>query len=85
AIQLGAVGGLAACTVGITWVMVSGRLHRHESKRFRLTIDETRPLEIVSPEEFSDEVAATTPIPLPGERPIIIAREQALRPTPHRG
>ena len=34
------------------------------SKRFRITIDETRPLRVVSPEEYSDEVAGTTPIPL---------------------
>ena len=36
-----------------------------------LTLDETRPLTILAPEpeEFSDEVAGTTPIPLaPGER-----------------
>ena len=49
-------------TIGATWLLWSGRLHRHEQKRFRLTLDETRPLTIVAPEEFSDEVAGTTPI-----------------------
>ena len=36
----------------------SGRLHRHETRRFAMTIDETRPISVVAPEEFSDEVAA---------------------------
>jgi hypothetical protein len=43
-------------------------VHRHESRRFALTLDETRPIEVVPepvPEEFSDEVAGTTAIPLP--------------------
>ncbi|GAA5202861.1 MFS transporter [Microbacterium jejuense] len=62
AIQVGAVAGLLACAIGMTWMIASGRMRRHESRRFLLTVDETRPLTIVAPEEFSDEVAATTPI-----------------------
>ncbi|WP_217180820.1 MFS transporter [Streptomyces sp. AC495_CC817] len=62
AIMLGGVAGLVACAIGVTWVLTSGRLHRHESRRFLMTIDETRPLDIVDPVEFSDEAAATTPI-----------------------
>jgi len=62
AIQVGAVAGLLACVIGMTWMIASGRMRRHESRRFLLTVDETRPLTIVAPEEFSDEVAATTPI-----------------------
>jgi MFS family permease len=62
AIQVGAVAGLLACAIGMTWMLASGRLRRHESRRFLLTVDETRPLTVVAPEEFSDAVAATTPI-----------------------
>ncbi|MDN3496819.1 MFS transporter [Planococcus sp. APC 4015] len=65
AIGLGAAAGLAAFAIGATWLVVSGRLHRQEDARFRLTIDETRPMAVVAPEEFSDEVAATTPVPIP--------------------
>jgi hypothetical protein len=49
----------------VTWTLASGRVHRHETRRFALTLDETRPLSVIAPEEFSDEVAATTPIRLP--------------------
>lgn len=65
AVMLGASAGIVAFAIGFTWLIRSGRLHRDEDSRFRLTIDQTRPIEIVAPEEFSDEVAATTPIRLP--------------------
>ena len=68
AILLGAVAAFAACAIGFTWLVASGRLHRHESRRFTLALDETRPISVVAqvaPEEFSDEVAGTTPIRLP--------------------
>ena len=65
AILLGAGAALVAFGIGLTWLIVSGRLHRHETRRFALTIDETRPITVVAPEEFSDEVAATTPIRVP--------------------
>ena len=67
AILLGAGAALVAFAIGATWLIVSGRLHRHEERRFRLTIDETRPLSVVQPvpEEFSDEVASTTPVRVP--------------------
>ncbi|MGC5224251.1 MFS transporter [Micromonospora sp. DT81.3] len=65
AILVGATAGLVAFLIGVTWMLASGRVHRHASKRFRLTLDETRPLRVVSPEEYSDAVAGTTPIPLP--------------------
>jgi MFS family permease len=68
AIVLGAVAGLVACAVGVTWLALSGRVHRDAEHRFRVTIAETRPLPVVSPEEFSDEVAGTTPIRLPDRR-----------------
>lgn len=65
AIMLGGTAGLVACAIGGIWMLVSGRLHRHENRRFLLTLDETRPISIVDevdPVEFSDEAAATTPI-----------------------
>jgi MFS family permease len=69
AILLGAGAALVAFGIGATWLLVSGRLHRSEEKRFRLTIDETRPLWVMqpAPEEFSDEVASTTPVRVPGD------------------
>ena len=71
AILVGATAALAAFLLGTTWLLTSGRLHRHEEKRFRLTIDETRPLSVMrhEPEEFSEQVATTTPIRLPAEEP----------------
>ncbi|MCP2635924.1 MFS transporter [Microbacterium sp. HD4P20] len=68
AILLGAVAAVVAFAIGATWLIVSGRLHRHEQRRFRLTIDETRPLTVVPPEEFSDQIAQTTPIRVPSDR-----------------
>jgi MFS family permease len=65
AITLGAAAGLLACAIGVTWLLVSGRVHRHAERRFRVTIDETRPLTVVAPAEFSDEVAGSSPIRLP--------------------
>lgn len=69
AILLGGAAGLVACISGLIWVTWSGRLHRDEDRRFAFTLDETRPLEIITqanrtiaPEEFSDAVAQTTPI-----------------------
>ncbi|MDQ0649617.1 MFS family permease [Microbacterium natoriense] len=62
AIMLGGTAGLVACAIGVTWMLTSGRLHRDESRRFLMTIDETRPIDVVDPVEFSDEAAATTPI-----------------------
>ncbi|MFT4229710.1 MAG: MFS transporter [Microbacterium sp.] len=67
AILVGAAAGLVACAVGCGWLLASHRVHRHETKRFRLTLDETVPMRVIAPDpaEFSDEVAQTTPIRLP--------------------
>src|SRR5699024_9532544 len=65
AILGGGIAGLLALSVGLTWIIASGRLRRHENSMFRLTLDETLPISVVRPDpvEFSDEVAAaTTPI-----------------------
>ncbi|MCX6502011.1 MAG: MFS transporter [Microbacterium sp.] len=67
AIVIGGVAGLLACTIGGVWVLASGRVHRHPASRFRLAVDETVPVRVVtaSPEEFSDEIAAaTSPLPV---------------------
>lgn len=69
AIGLGAVTAFVAFGIGVTWMLVSGRLHRSDTRRFALAIDETRPISVVAPEEFSDEVAGTTSIPLPDRAP----------------
>lgn len=71
AIVVGGVAGVLAFAVGAVWLMMSGRVHRHEQLRFRLRLDETRPLHVVTPgpEEFSDAVASTTPIRIPGPSP----------------
>ncbi|MCT1364578.1 MULTISPECIES: MFS transporter [unclassified Microbacterium] len=68
AIMLGGTAGFIACAIGVTWVLTSGRLRREESSRFRLTLDETRPLRVVQPVEpvdYTAKAAATTPIRLP--------------------
>ncbi|MFK4850108.1 MFS transporter [Microbacterium sp. ZW T6_19] len=62
AIMLGGAAGLVACAIGVMWMLTSGRLHRDENRRFLMTIDETRPIDVIDPVEFSDEAAATTPI-----------------------
>ncbi|MBP3976468.1 MFS transporter [Microbacterium sp. BLY] len=68
AIMLGGTAGFIACAIGVTWVLTSGRLRREESSRFRLTLDETRPLRVIQPVEpvdYTEKAAATTPIRLP--------------------
>lgn len=71
AILLGAVGGLAACAIGLTWVIASGRLRRRAGARLGLELAETRPIEIITrpvpvavPEEFSEQGAQTSAIKL---------------------
>jgi hypothetical protein len=49
------VPDFVAFAIGFGWMLLSGRLHRHETRRFALTLDETRPISVVAPEEFSDE------------------------------
>lgn len=72
-ILFGGIAGLVAMAVGVTWMLASGRLHRRENTRFRLTLDETRPISVMraDPVEFSDEVAAaTTPIRTVSDRTV---------------
>lgn len=74
AILLGAGAAMVAFAIGGIWMLASGRFRRHEERRFRITIDETRPLGVVAPEEFSDEVAATTPVRIPSDDDALTAR-----------
>jgi len=67
AILLGAIAAFVAFAVGAVWLLASGRVSRTESRRFHLTVGETRPLAVVPPEAFSDELASTTPIRLPDD------------------
>ncbi|WP_374113784.1 MFS transporter [Microbacterium sp. zg.B96] len=77
AILLGAVAAFAAFLIGAIWLLASGRVTRTESRRFHLTLGETRPLSVVSPESFSDEIAATTPIRLPDDEAAPRVRKRA--------
>jgi MFS family permease len=79
AIMVGAVAAFAAFAIGAIWMISSGRVRRNDEKRFRITIDETRPLSVVdpAPEEFSDEVAGTTPIALPHQEDLADSRPRA--------
>lgn len=64
-IGLGALAAFLAFAGGMAWMLASGRMRRVEGRRFALEVDGTRPIEVIPPEEFSDEVAATTPVALP--------------------
>lgn len=59
AILVGGIAGLVAMAIGLSWIVFSGRVRRMDGRRFRLTLDETRPVSVVEP------VTATSPIRLP--------------------
>ena len=65
AILVGAVAAAIAFCGGMLWLSSTGRLTRVEGRRFVLAVEGTRPLPIITPEEFSDGLAASTPVPLP--------------------
>lgn len=48
AILVGSAAGLTAFIIGVTWLIVSGRLHRHDTRRFGLQMDQTRPISVVT-------------------------------------
>ncbi|MGK0722818.1 MFS transporter [Leucobacter sp. W1478] len=66
AIGVGAIAALVGCIGGLVWLVTSGRIHRGESM-WRLTLDRTQSISVVHPEQFSDEIASTTPISLSAE------------------
>jgi len=49
AMMISAAVCAVAWAIGGTWLLVSGRLHRHPERRFALRLDETRPIPIVPP------------------------------------
>lgn len=80
AIAVGGIAGIISFCIGVGWMLWSGRLHRREDHRFRLTLDETRPLSVIramNPVSFDDRTTATTPIRLieprrgPGEGTVL--------------
>ncbi|MFJ4046241.1 MFS transporter [Microbacterium sp. NPDC089987] len=65
AIAVGGIAGVVAFGIGVGWTLWSGRLHRRDGRRFRLTLDETRPLSVIramDPGSFDDRPTTTTPI-----------------------
>ena len=48
AILVGSAAGLTAFIIGVTWLLASGRLHRHRTRRFALALDQTRPISVVT-------------------------------------
>ncbi|PKI89642.1 MFS transporter [Actinomycetales bacterium SN12] len=67
AIAVGGIAGIVAFGIGVGWTLWSGRLHRRDGRRFRLTLDETRPLSVIramDPGSFDDRPTTTTPIRL---------------------
>jgi MFS family permease len=47
AILVGSVAALISFAIGVTWLLASGRLHRHRTRRFGLSLDHTRPISVV--------------------------------------
>jgi MFS family permease len=50
AILVGSAAGLVSFGIGVTWLLASGRLHRHGTRRFGLALDATRPISVVNVE-----------------------------------
>lgn len=57
AIGAGAVAGLLAGSVGLGWLLISGRLRKDRSQRFGLIIDATRPITVIDTDP-ADELGA---------------------------
>ncbi|MFS2242301.1 MFS transporter [Microbacterium sp. OR16] len=71
AITVGGIAGIVAFGIGVGWMLWSGRLHRRDGQRFRLTLDETRPLSVIramDPGSFDDRPTTATPIRLTDTR-----------------
>ena len=48
ALLVGGAAGILAAAIGLAWLLGSGRMHRHDVSRFRVVVDETRPLDIIT-------------------------------------
>ncbi|MGW9628299.1 MFS transporter [Microbacterium sp. NPDC055521] len=71
AITVGGIAGIVAFGIGVGWMLWSGRLRRRDGRRFRLTLDETRPLSVIramDPGSFDDHPTTATPIRLADPR-----------------
>lgn len=53
AIQLGALAALVAVGISVTWLVMSGRMHRQSDVRFGIAVDETRPMSVVAAQNLS--------------------------------
>jgi len=65
AIVVAAIAGFVGAAIGLTWYLSSGRVQRARGSRWGFEVAATRSIpvqRIVEPEEFSDEVAESTPI-----------------------
>jgi len=71
ALVVGGVAGLVSAGIAFTWLIVRKnlRVHRSPTGRFRLRVDYVgKPRSVktdVVPEDFSEQVALTSPIPIP--------------------
>lgn len=72
AIGVGAAAAAIGCVWGVIWLITSGRVHRSESG-WGLALDQTQRIPVIHPEQFSDEIASTTPIILSPEDPTTTA------------
>ena len=65
AIAFGGIMAAVAFAIGTIWTLRSGRVHRAENSRFRLTLDETLPITVIAEREAIGDVSTiTTPIRL---------------------
>lgn len=65
AIAFGGIMAGVAFAIGTIWTLRSGRVHRVENSRFRLTLDETLPITVIAEREAIGDVSTiTTPIRL---------------------
>ena len=70
ALLFGGVMALVAFVIGMVWTLRSGRVHRTEKSRFRLTLDETLPISVIrerdrDAERVGEVTSITTPLRLP--------------------
>jgi MFS family permease len=63
AILVAAAAGIAGAAIGVGWFLVSGRVHRSPEARLGFQVASTRSIQVqAEPEEFSDQVAESTPL-----------------------
>ena len=94
ALAAAGLAALSACTFALTWAVVARklRLRVHPTTRWRLMVThegQRLPVSALVPEDFSEQVALTSPISLPdlarGPRPEATYRESTGDTAVHRG